>query len=449
MRSHRITSFLLVVLLLIPTGGALATTASAESTAVAQEAKRTHAKRLTCKIVRNRLAKRHHLASKRARAKLTQCRRARAKRIAAKRLALKRKRALQRRQAATRNDGNKLPAVSASPRGSMAGWNGFGAGSWPNAGWRPYSPDSPFNQPIPANAAAHPRSAEIVGQVMSWDEPGNLMTSADTTSDYGHPTYYAQPTDPLYTLDSIGYSPDIDGMQIRVPSAARWADGGDGHMTVVEPDGWEYDFWQVESKPAGGGTLRFQLGGRTRIDGTGLNSNATAARFGNLAGVIRAQELAAGQINHALFMVVKCTSTSTSYGFGTKADNGKSAYVFPATAGGSRCGADESVDAPPMGARFQLDMSSGEIDALRVPTWKKAILHALATYGGFVGDTGGPGVGFQLESSTMYTALGFADPLVAFARQIGASAWNGMFAFDVASGVDWQRKLRVLPPPVR
>jgi hypothetical protein len=216
-------------------------------------------------------------------------------------------------------------------------------------------------------------------------------------------------------------------------------------MTIVEPDGWEYDLWQTISKQ--GGTLSFELGGRTRIDGDGLRSNATAARFGNLAGVIRAQELAAGEIDHALFIVVKCTSTSTSFGYGTRADSGKSAFVFPAAGGGSECGGADNADAPPMGAHFQLAMSEGQIGALNVPTWKKAILRALARYGGYVGDTGGPGFGLQFESSTMYTAFGYADPLVSFAKQSGVGAWNGMYAFNLADGVDWARYLRVLAPP--
>jgi hypothetical protein len=334
----------------------------------------------------------------------------------------------------------------------MAGWNGFGAGSWPSADWRPYSDSSPFNQAIPADAAAHPDSARIVSEVLSWNQPGNLVAgSADTSSDYGHPTYYSQPGDPVYTLHATDGSPSIEGLRIPVPDAARPAAGGDAHMTIVTPDGWEYDLWDVQSKPAGGGTLTFALGGRTRIDGDGLNSYGTAARYGNLAGVIRAQELAAGHIDHALFISVKCTSTSTDFGDGTQPapGGGQSAYVYPASHGGSGCSGAESADAPPMGARFQLDMSDAQIAALNVPSWKKTILTALAHYGGYVGDTGGPGFGFQFESSTMYTSFGFADPLVSLAKQSGISPWNGQYAFNMSGGVDWARYLRVLAPPSR
>lgn len=216
-------------------------------------------------------------------------------------------------------------------------------------------------------------------------------------------------------------------------------------MTVVQPDGWEYDFWRVGTKPRGGGTMTFAGGGRTRIDGSGLNSGATAANFGNLAGVIRAQELAAGSINHALFIVLKCTARGTAFGYGTGTTNNGS-MVYPAAHGGSACSTDSS-DLPPIGARFQLAMTDAQIAALPVPTWKKTILTALARYGGYVGDTGGPGFALQFESGATYTSFGQIDQLVTFAKQNSVPVWNGTHVFNLASGVDWARYLRVLVPP--
>ena len=339
------------------------------------------------------------------------------------------------------------PPTTPPPTGSADGWNGFGAGSWPPASWRPYAASSPFN--LAAGTQVHPNSAAIVQKVLSLGSVGNLVAgNADTTGDYGHPTYYAQPTDPGFTLDWTGGGPGsaIDGMRIRIPDAARRAGGDDGHMTVVQPDGWEYDFWRVGSKPRGGGTMTFSGGGRTRIDGSGLDSGATAANFGNLAGIIRAQELAAGRINHALFIVVKCTARGTSFGFGTKTTSNGS-MVYPASHGASACSSD-SGDLPPAGARFALAMTDAQIEALSVPAWKKTILKALAHYGGYVGDTGGPGLAFQFESGSTYTSFGVPDKMVDFAKTAsGLSLWEGKYVFNMASGVDWARYLRVLPPP--
>ena len=54
-------------------------------------------------------------------------------------------------------------------------------------------------------------------------------------------------------------------------------------------------------------------GGRTRIDGDGLNSDATAAEFGLAAGVIWGEQMKAGNIDHALFIHTRCTSGRSVY----------------------------------------------------------------------------------------------------------------------------------------
>jgi hypothetical protein len=254
-----------------------------------------------------------------------------------------------------------------------------------------------------------------------------------TRWDYSHPTYYSRPADPVFVLhctEHWGRCP-IEGQSVRVPDAANAAAGSDGHMTVVDTaSGWEYDLWTVKSKPRGGGRLDFGWGGRTRLDGPGTGSAATASGFGNLAGIIRAQELAAGEIRHALFMVVKCSS------------GGK---VYPVTSGaGSPC--DDRADAPAMGSRFQLDMSDGEIQALPVPGWKKTILRAMARYGMYMGDTGSGGWGLQMESGATYTSFGYEDALVTFARGAGLPRFADNFVFNIRDGVDWGRRLRVIDP---
>jgi hypothetical protein len=331
-----------------------------------------------------------------------------------------------------------------------ATWEGFGAGHWPPSSWRPYSDKSPFNTRFAPGAKALPGSSTMIGQVLRYGPPQDLTAGfSQTPDDWGHPTYYASSDDPVFTLrTTAGYGRNpIEGARIRVPDRAQAAGGGDAHMTIVQPDGWEYDLWRVQDKPAGGGTLSFGWGGRLRIDGSGLGNGGTASKFGNLAGVIRAPELAAGRIDHALFVVLRCTGDGTAYGSGTRRRaNDESAYVYPATAGGSPCPA--GTPAPPMGARLRLAMSGAQIKALGRPAWQTAILLALARYGGYVGDTGGDGVGFMFESSTMYTSLGYPDPLDKVARGAGLrDHGGGRYAFEVGDGVDWARYLQVMPKP--
>lgn len=340
----------------------------------------------------------------------------------------------------------ELIGPTSSP-GTGAGWDGFGGLSLPGPNWRPYASTSPFNLSA-EGVAVHPDSAAIVQKVLSWGPPGNLVAgTAETTSDWSHPVYFAQPGDPIYTLHATEPwgTNSLNGLQIPIPSYARPAGGSDGHMTVVTPEGWEYDFWEGTKPTPGGGTYDFGWGGRTRIDGNGLGSAGTAAGFGNLAGMIRAPELAAGKINHALFIVVKCAAKDTAFGYGTTASS-TSSYVYPANHGGSTCPTEEA-DLPPMGAHFVLAMSDAQIQALEVPTWKKTILTALANYGGYVGDTGGSGFCLMFESSSTYTAAGLPDPLVAFAKENGLPMWEGKYVFNIASGVEWEKYLRVVVPP--
>jgi hypothetical protein len=350
---------------------------------------------------------------------------------------------------ASSNDapGPTAPRAAAPP----TSWQGFGVDRWPPASWRPYSADSPFNQRIPAGTKPVANSAALVDAALTYGPPDHLTAGvAQTPDDWGHPTFFARSDDPVYTLrTTANYGRnELDGMRIRVPEAARAAGGGDAHMTIVQPNGWEYDLWQVQSKPSGGGTLAFSWGGRLRIDGDGLRHGGTASRFGNIAGIIRAPELQAGRIDHALFLVLRCTGTSTAFGYGARRRDGdEGAYVYPAIAGGAPC--RPGVSAPPMGAHLRLAMSTAHIAALGLPRWQTAILTALARYGGYVGDTGGDGIGMMFESSTTYTALGRPDPLVDIAKANGLTDYGGQYGFDVARGVDWQRSLRVVPPPSR
>jgi hypothetical protein len=300
--------------------------------------------------------------------------------------------------------------------------------------------ESPFNEPLPEVVRSAHDSGRLVARILGFGRARDLVAGyADTIDDFDRPTYWSGPGDPVFRLHcyeaSWGRCP-IEGDEIRVPDAARAAAGADAHLTVVDQDsGWEYDLYKVRSKPAGGGLLEFRWGGRTRIDGDGLGSGATAAKFGNLAGIVRAAELASGRIDHALFATVRC-------------DAGR--FVYPARGVGTSCASlGLPVDgAPPMGARLQLAMTPTEIGALPVPAWKKTILRAMATYGMFVGDTGGGSWGIRMESGSTFTSFGVADPLVAFAQ---ANAWvpyQAVWVGHLHDGVDWPSRLRVIDPCV-
>jgi len=316
----------------------------------------------------------------------------------------------------------------------------FGAGAWPGACWRPYSRASPFNQRLPRKVRVARGSAAAVAWLRAEGGPAELVLgTADTDEDWEHPVYWSRRSDPVFTVRCLQHEwgrCKIEGLRVRIPDAARPAGGGDGHLAVVDQaHGREYDFWQVRSKPRGGGVLKASWGGWTRIErrgSDGLGSDATAAHFGLLAGIIRAPELAAGRIDHALFMRVEC-------------DSGR--FSSPAFGRGSPC--SHSIGAPDQGARFQLAMTEREIDALRPPRWKRAILLAMSRYGIFVGDTGAEPWEVGLESGSSYTSFGRPDPWVRFAREQGIRPDSeGRYNLDFGGGVAWYRRLRVVDPCV-
>jgi hypothetical protein len=323
----------------------------------------------------------------------------------------------------------------------------FGVGKWPPARWRPYADHSPINTPVPPSPRIHPNSAAYVARLLSLGRIGNVIGNVDPMHDWQVPYYFSSRVDPLFRLrfsedwgarrgyGSVGKS--IEGRRIRIPDAARYAGQGSGqtnadaHLTVIDQSsGWAYDLYGVQSKPAGGGTLVARWGGRTRIAGSGFSGGeATAWGAGRLGGVVRAQEWMAGKIKHALYVVVGCTNGG---------------YVNPAYHGAARCG--HARDAVPAGARLWLDYSKAEIAAAPWPVWKKTLARAWATYGGYVGDTGGAGFNpVQIESPETYRSFGFADPLVRWARGQRGVAWSGgRPVFDLTSGIDWAGRLRVL-----
>jgi hypothetical protein len=317
------------------------------------------------------------------------------------------------------------------------GLGSFGTGRWPTACWRPYGDDSPFNTRVPDDPRLVPGSDRMVEAMLGMGPVADLVVAPDTGSDWYHPVYFSSRTDPVHTLHCTRDwgTCEVEGHRVRVPDGVRPAGGGDGHLAVVDQEtGVEYDLWQADPPTPGGGTLTSSWGGRTEVAGDGLGSDATAAHFGLLAGVIRAAEMEAGRIDHALFMTVGCTAH---------------AYVYPARGYASDC--EDEPDAPAVGQRFWLDMSDAEIDDLDVPGWKRTILRALAAYGAYVGDTGGnESFGFHFESGSTYTSFGAEDPMAAFARaqDDGVSARDGRYAFDLGSGVDWEGRLRALDPCV-
>lgn len=334
---------------------------------------------------------------------------------------------------------------TAGAAGNCGFQNGLGSFSTlnpPSVCWRPYNDQSPFNREIPRGAPDLASSARYA-HTLANAHTSDLEVFGDDQRDGGIAVYWSQPSDPIYELRCT--KPwgrcALEGLEVRVPAAAKPAGGDfafqqemDAHLTVVDQStGWEYDLWNVTRKDPNGGIIEFGWGGKTRIDGDGLGSDAVAARYGSLAGIIRAPELASGTINHALLIGVPCTES----------------YVYPATKTGLTCtkaGLDPSAY-PPMGARMQLDLTAAEIERLNLPLWKKGLVTALARYGAFVSDTTGSADawGFEYESGVSQKSFGRPDPWAQWAQSLGVQPKdynrNGQAEYwiDLYSDIPWHR----------
>jgi hypothetical protein len=303
---------------------------------------------------------------------------------------------------------------------------------------RPYGNSSPFNTPIPGDVQVLPNSAAIVDNSGLGTTPQPMRVAASPSVDYSHPIYRAHSGDPSYTIQC--HSGGVNGKVIQIPSGARPTTSSDGHMAVVQPDGWEYDFWQA-SAPSGG-TVRCNIAYRQRYDGLGIVTSdmkrrdssvggGTAANFGLAAGLIRANEIQAGVIPHALFVVIRGGSAGTVY----------PAYKPSMSTSGTR---------PAMGQRFRLNMSDAAIEASCAPGWEKTVAKAMAHYGLYFGDTGGDGFAPMMESPLTYTAVGQANPWDAVAGQYGIrqdSTYGYMFRWSGC--INYRAGMQAIAPPAQ
>ncbi|TMQ16390.1 MAG: hypothetical protein E6J91_11760 [Deltaproteobacteria bacterium] len=328
----------------------------------------------------------------------------------------------------------------------------FGGGTWPPCGWHPYAATSPFNTPLPANPRLRADSPQIINRMLHFTadtsaapnlaggtQAANMIAPPDHMG--GWPTYYGRASDPVYTVTctwGASCSPQANAVQFHAPAGAERQGGAaatagqDRHLTVIDQTtGNELDLWQVDvaQLPAGGGTISTTWSGTSAISGTGLalgTGEGTAARFGNLAGRIRYEELQAGVIDHALSIVVNC-------------DNGTAVYpADPTRPNGQHCSSPTA--APPLGARFRLNLTWAQIDALAIPGWKKAVLKAMSKYGAFMNDTGSSFYfDWQTESGNQYTSMGAADPWLAFGAA-NWQPWQGGYTgtwHNNDDGIDW------------
>jgi hypothetical protein len=290
----------------------------------------------------------------------------------------------------------------------------------------PFSADSVWNRPIPDDATLAPDSDELVAAFNhQWQT--NYGTVGINTNAYSIPVYTVpvdQPTVDVATEDGCTVDSRFEAQMaaVPIPDGARPANGTDHSMAIWQPGtdtAWE--LWQAERTATGGWTACW--GGRIEHVSTSSGVfpwpyGVAASGLSYLGGTIKASELKAGAIKHAISVNVVHTKADTQ--------------VPPAN---RNDGNSDAEDAIPEGTRFRLDPTI-DVTKLGLGPSGVVIARALQRYGMIVTDTSGAVV-LIAEDGQAYVAAGEANPFEAlFAPQDPS---------QVLSWVPWGR-LQVVAP---
>lgn len=235
--------------------------------------------------------------------------------------------------------------------------------------WKPFENTSVFFDPIPANPAVDANSADMVQGLV--DEAGVGFVLA--TKEWTVPVYYAGASDPRYDFEmTAGWAPKNSLKDVPVPDYASPDPEGDGHMVIIDTTGGcIYDFWQAAKQ---GGEWKASWGNALPLTSDGIFPRGMSARgsgFELLQGMVWPDELAAGQINHALVFSYNKTRSGGP--------------VTPAT---ESDGTSNGVENIPEGALVQLNPAL-DLDGIGLTGYAKTIAKALQEYGMYCGDDGG------------------------------------------------------------
>ncbi|MBF0457465.1 MAG: hypothetical protein HQK99_06180 [Nitrospirae bacterium] len=257
--------------------------------------------------------------------------------------------------------------------------------------WRPFSDDSPWNKPIPADAKTHTDSAVIMKTIVS--EAKNIRL----TKIYAYPIWVVNSKKvPLTKVRSTRIYDTWDKKRTGISDVAipvtreMWGEPtDDGHICIVDPAAglsWEMSVyhWRKDDE-----TPRCNTFNIWNLKGKGVGNHKESERwyliggrgsgFPLIAGVIRPEELRQGEIRHAMIF---------TFPKNRKPDRGDAIFISPAARSD---GAVKGVEYPIEGMRFQLNpaLTDKDFDSWGLNREGKILARALQKYGMFLGDNGG------------------------------------------------------------
>ncbi len=277
-----------------------------------------------------------------------------------------------------------------------------------------FPPDNAWNTPV--NKLPTHRLSEAYMKNIGLDKPLHADFGSDPAS--GIPINLVSGTQPKVAVRSE--SDESDTGLVPIPNNPLREGGADSHVVVVDTDNCHlhelYDAKQAaDGSWAVGSYAFFDLRSNAlRPDGW---TSADAAGLPIFPGLVRYEEVAAGEIRHAIRFTTLRTQRS---------------YIWPARHFASR---SEDTNLPPMGLRLRLK-SAFDVSKFSVPT--QVILRALQTYGMILADNGSP----LFITGSPNPNWKPEEMAVEMRRVTGAD----FEAVDTESGMRGQNSAAVLPP---
>jgi hypothetical protein len=250
--------------------------------------------------------------------------------------------------------------------------------------FRFFSSTSFWNQPVASNALLDPSSAALVGAL-------NERIASEWSTGGGPGINTTSWSTPIYTVPANQATVRVTLVRVRAPSLqAAWtavplpanakpAAGVDGQLVVWQPSTdrlWE--FWKLSHQTTGwqarwGGAMQHvssASGAYQRSDWPGAQTSwgATACSLSIVGGLITLEDLAHGEINHALAMAVPNVRAGV--------------YATPAE---HTDGTSTSPLALPEGAHLRLDPTL-DLASLHLPRITLMLAEAAQRYGIVVRD---------------------------------------------------------------
>lgn len=249
------------------------------------------------------------------------------------------------------------PAPAAAPRRDSGGLGSaelFGGAN------------SPWVQRLASDAPIDPNSDEYVRGL-------NAETFKMAMEEWSIPVYYADSSTPRYDVPlTVDWAPVGTLRDVPIPEGARPDPMDDAHLTIVDrSSGCVYDFWGATGS---GGGMSARWGNAIPSDSDGIYDGGMASRasgFSAAAGLVTAEELRRGSIEHALVFAYPDTRSGGPVAPATKSD-----------------GRTDSSSALPQGARVRLDPSI-DLASFGLSGAELTIARAMQRYGMILGDTSG------------------------------------------------------------